>query len=54
MISIQTKNKYKSIPWKDIVGMRDILIHNYLGVNLTQVWNTIDKDLPVLKGMLKD
>lgn len=48
-LSKETKENCQDIPWKDIVGMRDKLIHNYLGVDLKAVWTTIKNDLPILK-----
>lgn len=42
-----------SIPWKAIYGMRNKIIHDYDGVNLKVVWETITQDLPPLKEMLK-
>lgn len=42
-------DKYQDIPWKDIRGMRDKLIHAYFGVNLDSVWLVIKDDLPDLK-----
>ncbi len=48
-ISKETKEKNKDIPWKDIAGMRDKLIHAYFGVDLDAVWETVKKDIPVLK-----
>lgn len=43
------KNKHKDINWKEIAGMRDVLIHEYFGVDIDIVWETIKKDLPELK-----
>ena len=47
------KRKYSAIPWKEIAGFRDILIHHYFGVNWDLVWETINKDLPVFLSEVK-
>ncbi|RJQ17025.1 DUF86 domain-containing protein [Candidatus Woesearchaeota archaeon] len=47
-ISQKTKQKY-NLPWKDIAGMRDKLIHEYFGVDIAAVWKTVENDLPILK-----
>lgn len=43
------KEKNSSIPWKKIIGMRNILIHVYSEANYESIWNTIQVDLPELK-----
>lgn len=57
-IPVDIKENYPSVPWKEMAGTRDKLIHFYFGVNLNVVWKTIIKDLPPLKeqifGILKD
>ena len=45
-IPSSVRNKFKDVPWKAMAGMRDKLIHEYFGVNVRIVWNTITKDLP--------
>ncbi len=43
------REKYPKIPWKDMAGMRDRLIHEYFGVKLEVVWNTVKEEIPDLK-----
>lgn len=45
----EIRRKYPLIPWKDVVGMRDKLIHHYFGVDLTTIWKVIKEDIPELK-----
>jgi uncharacterized protein with HEPN domain len=40
------KNQYLEIPWKDIAGMRDKLIHAYFSIDAKAVWRTLSENLP--------
>lgn len=51
-LSKEFRENYPDIPWKKIAGMRDILIHDYLGIDIYSVWNAIESDLPQLKNQL--
>lgn len=48
-LSRELKRKHPEVPWKEIAGMRDKLIHQYFGVNLNLVWETIHGRLPDLR-----
>jgi uncharacterized protein with HEPN domain len=53
-ISDEIKGKYLDIPWRRIAGMRDILIHEYFGVDLELTWEVVRKEMVNLKKeMLK-
>jgi uncharacterized protein with HEPN domain len=47
--STKLKDRNINIPWKAIVGMRNKLIHDYLGVDVDTVWDTVEKDITNLK-----
>jgi uncharacterized protein with HEPN domain len=43
------RDEYASVPWRRIAGLRDVLIHDYMGVDLNAVWEITQKDIPTLK-----
>lgn len=47
------KKQHPQIPWKDMAGMRDKLIHEYFGVKTKVVWETIKQDMPPLKPLFQ-
>lgn len=49
-ISANLRGNYPHVPWQDITGMRDKLIHDYLGVDLNRVWATATIYVPTFKG----
>ena len=52
-ISKTVRGRYPKIDWGNIAGMRDVLIHDYLGVDLDVVWEVVHHDLPELKRNLR-
>lgn len=52
-LPIGLKRKYPDIPWKQIAGMRDILVHEYFGIDLDLTWRVATKELPRLKKLVQ-
>lgn len=52
-LSPEFRKNHPKIPWKFIAGMRDRITHGYFDVDLNQVWNTVEKDLPELIKYVK-
>jgi len=48
-ISQDIRDRYPSTPWKDIIGMRNAIIHGYFHVDWDQVWNVVQNDLAPLR-----
>jgi len=48
-VSEPVKEKRSDVPWRAVAGLRDILIHRYMGVDLTAVWDVVEEGLPALK-----
>ncbi len=52
-ISNPLREKFPHIPWQDVAGMRDQLIHEYFGVDIDIVWNTVTDDIPAFKNAVE-
>lgn len=52
-ISEDTRKKHPAIPWPEIVGMRNRLVHVYFDIDLPLVWDTVRNDLPALIAQLE-
>jgi uncharacterized protein with HEPN domain len=52
-LSNELKERENEIDWFKIAGFRNILVHDYLGVDIERVWNILEKDLPTLKSAIQ-
>ena len=52
-LSSSIKSQHPQIQWKSISGFRNLLVHNYLGVDIERVWEIVDRDLPRLKAEIE-
>src|SRR5438067_1069985 len=52
-VSDAVRNQHPEVPWSDIIAMRNILIHKYFGVNLQEVWHSVEHDVPILKNQVE-
>jgi uncharacterized protein with HEPN domain len=51
-VSDEFREGHPGIPWSQIIGMRNVLVHDYFGIDLDVVWRVIERDLPRLKALL--
>lgn len=48
-ISAAFRKTHQQVPWLQIIKMRHVLVHDYLGIDLAEVWAVVERDLPTLK-----
>jgi len=53
-LSEKIKSNYPVIPWKNISGFRNILVHDYLGTDLDMIWGVVEQELPGLEQVLTE
>jgi uncharacterized protein with HEPN domain len=52
-VTEETRSKYPDIEWKEITGLRNILVHEYFGIDSNLIWQIIETDIPDLKKKLR-
>ena len=53
-ISNETRQSYPEVPWRRMAGLRDILIHEYSGINIKIIWDVITNKIPSLKDTINE
>jgi uncharacterized protein with HEPN domain len=52
-LSETLRARHPDVPWREIIGMRNMLIHGYFDIDWEQVWNALERDLPGLRRALE-
>jgi uncharacterized protein with HEPN domain len=52
-LSVAIRSQYPDIAWRGIVAMRNVLVNDYLEIDLEEIWDIVEKDLPVLKNQIQ-
>ena len=53
-ITTQTHRAYPQIPWRQIIGLRNRVVHGYFEVDLNLIWQIVHQDIPILLDQLQD
>lgn len=52
-LSQPLRERYRDVLWADIISMRNVLVHNYFGIDIEEIWATITTDIPDLKARIE-
>lgn len=53
-VPLKVRSKHRQVDWKKIAGLRDILIHEYFGVDIEIIWDILENKLPALETQVRD
>jgi len=51
-VPLSVRKRHPKVPWKQMAGMRDKLIHEYFGVNFEVLWKTTQEDIPLVQQLI--
>ena len=49
----QFRTRHPEVPWQDMIGMRNVVVHGYFGVDIDVIWRTVQEDVPMLKRQVQ-
>lgn len=52
-LSRELREQYSEIPWSGVIGMRHVLVHDYMKISQSRIWDAIKTDVPVLKEQIQ-
>lgn len=52
-VSDEARQRHPEVPWRTISAFRHVVVHDYLEIDLEQIWDIVERDLPVLKGQIR-
>ena len=52
-LSEEFRNSAADVPWEKIIGLRNVISHEYLGLDINRIWNTVENNLPPLQAVLE-
>ncbi len=52
-LSEDLRNAHSDVDWKGVRGFRNVLVHDYLGIDISDVWDIVEQDLPLLKSAVE-
>ncbi|HUW20677.1 MAG TPA: DUF86 domain-containing protein [Sedimentisphaerales bacterium] len=53
-ISEDFQKRSPQVPWSKIIGMRNVLVHDYFGIDFDVVWNVVERDVPELEARINE
>ena len=53
MLTKEFREQHPEVPWREMIGLRHVLVHGYYTINPRQLWNIIEKDIPTLKPQIE-
>jgi len=50
----EIRSRYPDVPWRDMAGLRNIIVHQYFGIKLDLIWKVVQNDLPLIEVRIRE